>query len=155
MKIGLRAGWIRRRWWVPVLTVIVATIIGGVVAANRPGSYTSTMVFLVPSTSGRGLSPDHAQKLASTYSALLLADDLIAQAVGRAVNREPADVKGRLSAVNPVNTALVRVAYRGNTNAEALAGVWALQAGLTGPKPVSPAIRPNSLLAVQEARVNG
>jgi polysaccharide biosynthesis transport protein len=152
VRVGLRAGWIRRRWWVPVLTVLVATAIGGVVSANRPGSYTSTMVFVVPSTQ-EGISPDGAQRLASTYSGLLLNDDLIAEAVGRAVNREPADVKRRLTAVNPVNTALVQVSYRGNTRAEALAGVKALQAGLTGPKPVSRAVRQNSVLTVQEARV--
>jgi capsular exopolysaccharide synthesis family protein len=153
VRVALRAGWIRRRWWVPVLTVLVATTIGGVVSANRPGSYTSTMVFVVPSTADTDISPDGAQRLASTYSALLLDDDLIAQAVGRAVNREPADVKRRLTAVNPVNTALVRVTYTGRTRAEALAGVNALQAGLTNPKPASPAVRPGSVLPVQEARV--
>jgi capsular exopolysaccharide synthesis family protein len=155
VRIGLRAGWIRRRWWVPVLTVVVATIIGGVVAANRPGSYTSSMVFVVPVRPGpEGTSPDGAQRQASTYSALLLDDDLIAQAVARAVNREPADVKRRLTAVNPVNTALVRVTYRGNSRAEALAGVRALQAGLTDrKKPASPAVIPGSVITVQEARV--
>ncbi|HWH99020.1 MAG TPA: hypothetical protein VNT27_01720, partial [Propionibacteriaceae bacterium] len=153
MRIGLRAGWIRRRWWVPLLTVVVATVIGGAVAANRPGSYISSIVFVVPSTPG-GISPDGAQKTASNYSALLLEDDLIAQAVGRAVNREPADVRRRLTAVNPVNTALVRVTYRGNTRAEALAGVRALQISLTGPpKPVSPAVKTNSVSPIQEARV--
>jgi capsular exopolysaccharide synthesis family protein len=152
--MGLRAGWIRRRWWVPVLTVIVATVIGGVVAANRPGSYTSSIVFVVPATPGlKGISPDGAQRLASTYAGLLLDDDLIAQAVSRAVKREPGDVKRRLTAVNPVNTALVRITYRGNTSAEALAGVTALQDSLTGPKPVSPAVRPNSVLTIQAARV--
>jgi capsular exopolysaccharide synthesis family protein len=153
LRTGLRAGWIRRRWWVPLLTVLVATTIGGVVAANRSFSYTSTMVFVVPSTPDTEISPDGAQRLASTYSALLLNDDLIARAVGRAVNREPADVKRTLTAVNPVNTALVRVTYTGRTRAEALAGVTALQASMTGPKPASPAIRPNSVLPVQEAQV--
>jgi capsular exopolysaccharide synthesis family protein len=153
VRTGLRAGWIRRRWWVPLLTVLVATAIGGFVSANRPGSYTSSMVFVVPSTAKTNISPDGAQRLASTYSALLLDDDLIARAVGTAVDREPADVKRRLNAVNPVNTALVRVTYRGETRAEALAGVNALQAGLTNPEPASPAVRPGSVLPVQEARV--
>ena len=152
MRVGLRAGWIRRRWWVPVLTVLVATAIGGFVSANRPGSYTSSMVFVVPSPP-EGISPDGAQRLASTYSGLLLDDDLIAQAVGGAVHREPGDVKRRLTAVNPVNTALMRVTYKGDTRGEALTGVKALQAGLTGPKPVSPAVRRNSVITVQEARV--
>jgi capsular exopolysaccharide synthesis family protein len=153
VRTGLRAGWIRRRWWVPVLTVLVATTIGGVVAANRSASYTSTMVFVVPSTPDTDISPDGAERLASTYSALLLDDDLIAGAVGRAVNRESADVKSRLTAVNPVNTALVRVTYTGRTRAEALTGVKAVQAGMTGPRPASPAVRPHSVVPVQEARV--
>lgn len=154
MRVGLRAGWIRRRWWVPLLTVLVATAIGGFVSANRPGSYTSTMVFVVPSTPGpKGTSPDGAQRLASTYSGLLLNDDTIAQAVSDEVKREPADVKRRLTAVNPVNTALIQVTYRGNTRAEALAGVEALQASLTGPEPVSAAVRSNSVITVQEAGV--
>jgi receptor protein-tyrosine kinase len=137
-----------------VLTLLVATTIGGVVSANRPGSYTSSIVFVVPVTSGRdGTSPDGAQRLASTYSALLLEDDRIAQAVGRAVNREPGDVKRRLTAVNPVNTALVRVTYRGHTRGEALAGLEALQTSLTGPKPVSRAIKPGSVSPIQAARV--
>jgi capsular exopolysaccharide synthesis family protein len=156
VRTGLRAGWIRRRWWVPVLTVVVATTIGGVVAANRPGSYTATMVFVVPSTTGRdggGTTADGAQKLASNYAALLPDDDLIARTVARAVKREPAYVNGRLSAVNPVNTAIVRATYTGRTRAEVLAGIKALQAALTGPKPASPAVRPDSVLSVQEARV--
>jgi hypothetical protein len=154
VRIGLRAGWIRRRWWVPVLTVVVATVIGGAVAANRPGSYTASVVFVVPVTPGpEGISPDGAQRLASTYAALLLEDDLIAQAVAGAVNREPAEVRRRLTAVNPVNTALVRVTYRGDTSAEALAGVRGLQDSLTGPKPVSRAVRPNSVSPIQAPRV--
>jgi polysaccharide biosynthesis transport protein len=136
-----------------VLTVLVATTVGGVVAANRSASYTSTMVFVVPSTPETNTSPDGAQKLASTYAALLLNDDLIARAVGGAVGRQPADVQRRLTAVNPVNTALVRVTYTGRTRAEALAGVGALQASMTGPKPASPAIRQNSVLPIQEAQV--
>jgi hypothetical protein len=122
--------------------------------ATAMGPYTATMVFVVPTRPG-GISADGAQRLASTYSGLLLDDDLIAKAVGRAVHRELGDVKRRLTAVNPVDTALIRVAYTGTTRAEALAGVKALQASLTGPKPVSPAIRPNSVLTVEEARVNG
>ena len=120
--------------------------------ATTTGSYTATMVFVVPSVPG-GISADGAQRLASTYAGLLLEDDVIAQAVGRAVHREPGDVKRRLTAVNPVNTALVRVTYTGTTSAEALAGVKALQASLTGRKPVSRAVRPNSILTIQEARV--
>jgi capsular exopolysaccharide synthesis family protein len=157
VRTGLRAGWIRRRWWVPVLTVVVATTIGGVVAANRPGPYTATMVFVVPSTTATGqnggISPDGAQRLASNYAALLPDDDLIARAVASAVKREPAYVNGRLSAVNPVNTAIIRATYSGRTRAEALAGIKALQTALTGPKPASPAVKSDSVLPVQEARV--
>ena len=122
--------------------------------ATATGGYTASMVFVVPSRPGpEGISPDGAQRLASTYAALVLEDDLIAQAVAKAVNREPGDVQRRLTAVNPVNTALVRVAYRGGSRAEALAGVMALRESLTGSKPVSPAVRPNAVIAVQEPRV--
>jgi capsular exopolysaccharide synthesis family protein len=132
--------------------LLVATAIGGFVSANRPGSYTSSMVFVVQSTP-EGISPDGAQKLASTYSGLVLSDGRIAAAVGNEVKREPGDVKRRLTAVNPVNTALVQVTYRGNTRAEALTGVKALEASLIGPKPVSPAVRADSVITVQEAQV--
>jgi hypothetical protein len=122
--------------------------------ATATGSYTATMVFVVPVKPGTdGTSPDGAQRLASTYAGLVLEDDSIAQAVARAVNREPAEVRRRLTAVNPANTALIRVTYRGNASEEALAGVRALQASLTGPKPVSRAVRPDSVIAVQEPRV--
>jgi succinoglycan biosynthesis transport protein ExoP len=153
VKTGLRAGWIRRRWWIPVLMVAVATTVGGAVAASHPGSYTASVVFVVPSTTNKGISPDGAEQLASTYAALILDDDLIAQAIGRQVKREPADVKRRVTSVNPVNTALVRVTYAGSTRAEALAAVRALQAALTGSQPASPAVRPNSVIPVQVARV--
>jgi capsular exopolysaccharide synthesis family protein len=136
-----------------VLTVVVATAIGGFVADSRPGSYTATMVFVVPSTSNASISPDGAQRLASTYAALLLDDDLIARAVARALQREPADVKGRLTAVNPVNTSLVRVTYAGRSRAEALTGMTALEGAMTGPRPASPAVRPRSVVPVQAARV--
>ncbi len=149
MRTGLRAGWIRRRWWIPILAVAVATTVGGAVAASHPGSYTATMVFVVPSTPNTGISPDGAQRLASTYAALVLDDDLIAQAIGRGVKRGPADVKRRVTAVNPVNTALVRVTYAGRSRAETLAAVDALQAALTGSQPASPGVRPHSILSVQ------
>ena len=152
VRVGLRAGWIRRRWWIPLLTVLVATAIGGYVSANRPGSYTSSMVFVVQSTP-EGISPDGAQKLASTYAALLLDDDLIAQAIAQAVEREPADVQNRLTAVNPVNTALVRVTYAGRNRAEALTGMRALEGAITGPRPASSVVRPRSVVPVQAARV--
>jgi tyrosine-protein kinase len=153
VRTGLRVGWIRRRWWVPVLTVVVATAIGGFLANNRPGSYTATIVFVVPTNANPNISPDGAQRLASTYAALLLDDDLIARAVGRTVQREPADVKARLTAVNPVNTALVRATYAGKTRAEAFAGVRALEAAMTSPQPASPAVRPHSVVPIQAARV--
>jgi Mrp family chromosome partitioning ATPase/capsular polysaccharide biosynthesis protein len=153
LRTGLRAGWIRRRWWVPVLTVILATAIGGFVADSRPGSYTASMVFVVPSTPRGDISPDGAQRLASTYAALLLDDDLIARDVATAVQREPADVKARFTAVNPVNTALVRVTYAGKTRGEALTGMRALESAMTGPRPASPGVRPRSVLPVQAARV--
>jgi tyrosine-protein kinase len=153
VRTGLRAGWIRRRWWVPVLAVAVATTVGGAVAASHPGSYTATMVFVVPSTTNAGISPDGAQRLASTYAALILDDDLIARAIGGEVKREPADVKRRVTAVNPVNTALVRITYAGSSRAEALAAVQALQVALVSSQPASPAVRPHSILPVQVARV--
>ncbi len=154
MRTGLRAGWIRRRWWIPVLAVGVATTVGGAVAASHPGSYTATMVFVVPSTQSTGISPDGAQRLASTYAALILDDDLIAQAIGGEVKREPADVKRRVTAVNPVNTALVRVTYAGRSRAEALTAVQALKIALTSSQPASPAVRPHSIVTVQDvARV--
>jgi capsular exopolysaccharide synthesis family protein len=154
VRTGLRAGWIRRRWWIPVLAVGVATTVGGAVAASHPGSYTATMVFVVPSTQNTGISPDGAQRLASTYAALILDDDLIAQAIGGEVKREPADVKRRVTAVNPVNTALVRVTYAGRSRAEALTAVQALKIALTSSQPASPAVRPHSIVTVQDvARV--
>jgi capsular exopolysaccharide synthesis family protein len=155
VRTGLRAGWIRRRWWIPVLTVIVATVIGGFVANSRPGSYTATMVFVVPSRASEvsPISPDGAQRLASTYAALLLNDDQIAQAIGGQVRREPADVKGRLTAVNPVNTALIRVTYAGRSKAEAFTGMTALQAALTSPRPASPVVLPGSVRTVEAAQV--
>lgn len=154
MTTGLRAGWIRRRWWVPVLTMVVAMTIGGLVAHIRPGSYSATMVFVVRST-GTGISPNEAQDLASTYAALLAEDDLIAKAVSGAVKRRPGEVKTRLAAANPVNTALIRVTYQGTSESEALAGMVALKDALTSSPPASPAIRPRSVLPVQAAKVTG
>jgi Mrp family chromosome partitioning ATPase/capsular polysaccharide biosynthesis protein len=155
VRTGLRAGWIRRRWWIPVLTVIVATAIGGFVADSRPGSYNATMVFVVQSKASKisPISPDGAQRLASTYAALLLNDDLIAQAIGGQVRREPGDVKGRLAAVNPVNTALIRVSYAGRSRVEALTGMRALEGAITGSRPASPVVLAGSVRTVQAAQV--
>jgi capsular exopolysaccharide synthesis family protein len=150
---GLYAGWIRRRWWVPVLTVLAATAVGAFVASSHPGSYTASMVFVVKSTPDSQISPDGAQRLASTYAALLLNDDSTAAEIGRAVKRQPGDVQGRLTAVNPVNTALVRVTYEGRSKSEALTGMAALQRAMTGQRPASPAVRPLSVLPVQAANV--
>lgn len=154
MTTGLRAGWIRRRWWVPVLTMVVAMTIGGLVSYIRPASYSASMVFVVGSN-GTGISPDQAQDLASTYAALLAEDDLIAQAVSRAVKRRPGELKTRLAAANPVNTALIRVTYQGTSESEALAGMAALEDALTSSPPASPAIRSRSVLPVQAAKVTG
>jgi capsular exopolysaccharide synthesis family protein len=152
---GLRAGWIRRRWWVPLLAMVVAMTIGGLVAYSRPGSYTASMVFVVRSTPGSEISPDGAQDLASTYAALLPEDDLITQAVSGAVKRRADEVKKSLTALNPVNTALIRVTYEGRSESEASAGMAALNDALTSSTPASPAVRPRSVLPVQEAKVTG
>jgi polysaccharide biosynthesis transport protein len=152
VRTGLRAGWIRRRWWVLVLAVVAATAIGALVASVRPGSYQASLIFVVKSTSEE-ISPDGAQRLASTYAALLPEDDLIARAIGKAVNRPPREVKKRLTAINPIDTALVRATYEGSTRAEALAGMAALQDAITSARPASPAVRSRSILPVQAATV--
>jgi hypothetical protein len=157
----------RRRWaWRAagsaglVLVLVLALGVGGVgLVTGRHllttgGSYTATMVFAVPSSASKpSISPDGAQRLASTYAALLLDDDQIAQAIARKVGRQPADVKGRLTSVNPVNTALIRVTYGGSSRAEALTGMQALEAAMIGPRPVSPVVVPNSVVVVEAARV--
>jgi hypothetical protein len=157
----------RRRWaWRAAgsaglaLVLVLALGVGGVglVTSRHPlttgESYTATMIFAVPTGSSKPLiSPDGAQRLASTYAALLLHDDQIAQAIARKVGRQPADVKARLTAVNPVNTALIRVTYAGSSRAEALTGMQTLKAAMIGPRPVSPVVVPNSVVVVEAARV--
>lgn len=138
-----------------MLTVVVATTIAGYVAESRPRSYTATMVFLVMPTRSGDISPDGAKRLANTYAALVLDDALITRAVAGAVQREPAEVKARLTGDNPANTALVRVTYAGRTTTEALTAMRALEDAVTGPHPASPAVRPRALITVQAAQIKG
>jgi hypothetical protein len=114
------------------------------------GSYTATRVFLVLSTSDP--NTDY-ERLTSSLAALVRNDDQIARAIARKVGREPADVKARLTAVNAVDADLVRVTYTGTTRAEALTGINALSAAITGPRPASPVIRPNSITAGGPAQI--
>jgi capsular polysaccharide biosynthesis protein len=142
---------LRRRGWVLLAAIIVATLCAYVVASKRGETYTaeSTAVVAATATPNTVLTPDQSLTLAETYAVLIPKDTVILRAVATRLGTSVSDVQHRLSVFNTTGTALLQIDYRGTSGANSIAGATAALSAITGSYPVSPNIIPGSVGAVQ------
>jgi capsular polysaccharide biosynthesis protein len=149
-------GLLRRAWVVPLTMVAVAAIAFGV-AKIRTEQVTAESVVLVnskPGPIGPGAATE-ASRLALTYAAIIPKDSNLLLAISRAVEQPTSDVRQRFSAVNPTDTAVLRLRYRDADPAVAAAGSRAATQALAGLRPASPTIGPGTVQIVRLAAVPG
>jgi capsular polysaccharide biosynthesis protein len=137
---------VRRRGWVVVLsTLIVVGVAWGVGRSVTP-SASATAVLVVRAGGPTAAQPDASTKLAPTYSSLIPLD----ASIKRSVERElPSEGSYSYSTSLGPNTAVIEVAFKAHSKSEAMSGADAVARAVSGPKPVSKNIIPNSLAIVR------
>jgi capsular polysaccharide biosynthesis protein len=140
---------LRRRGWVLLLAVVIATGCAYIVASTSGETYTAESTAVVAASPNSLLTPDQANTLASTYAVLIPKDTAVLRSVASRLGTSLADVKGRISVFNTTATALIAIDYRGTNAANSVAGATAALSAITGKHPASPNIIPGSVGAVQ------
>jgi capsular polysaccharide biosynthesis protein len=143
---------LRRRGWVLLVTVLVASACALVIGVIRGTTYTaeSTAVVAVKSKAAiNAVTPDQAVQLATTYAVLIPKDAAFLQNMATTLVTSVAEVQSSLSVFNSPGTSLLVIDYEGTSAHKAIAGATAALNGITGAHPVTPNITPRSLGAVQ------
>jgi capsular polysaccharide biosynthesis protein len=141
---------LRRRGWLLAVTTALVAVCAYLVGSMRPAVYSAEAVGVV--SANARLTPDQANQLAITYARLIPNDEAIAATAARSLRTAPSDVLRRLSVFNDLNTALLRIDYRAATPEGARAGAEAVLQAVTGGRPVSPNIAPNTIGVVAQPR---
>jgi capsular polysaccharide biosynthesis protein len=140
---------LRRRGWVLLLAIVVATASAYMLAAKRGVTYTAEGTAVVTASPKSLLTPDQAITLAETYAVVIPKDTAILRAVSKALDTTAPQVQKRLSVFNTTGTALLAIDYQGTSAANSIAGVDATLKAIAGSYPVSSNIIPGSVGAVQ------
>lgn len=140
MRIGgVRLGWLRRRWWLLVLSTVGVAAVAAAVSLSAPVTYTAESVLVVRSgaTENTPGNANEANRLSITYSALIPEDTQIADRVAQALNVPRSDVTGHITGINDANTSILRLRYTADDSSQAVDGARALADALVGPSPAS------------------
>jgi len=143
---------LRRRGWVLLVTVVVASACALIVALIRGTTYTAESTAVVANHSRaapNAVTPDQAVELATTYAVLIPKDAAFLQNMATKLGTSVSEVQRRLSVFNSPGTALLVIDYEGSTADNAIAGATAALDGIAGAHPVTPNITPLSLGVVQ------
>ncbi|MGA9856300.1 MAG: hypothetical protein WBQ18_00485 [Solirubrobacteraceae bacterium] len=118
--------------------------------ATAAGSYRSKVVVLVPASGGptEGINPSDAGHLATTYAAIIPADDKLLLAASRATRLPVSQIASDLSVVNEQNTSLLQVGFKASNAHDANAGARVIAQLISGPNPVARGIIPSSVQEV-------
>jgi capsular polysaccharide biosynthesis protein len=146
-----------RRGWVIPLAMLAVAAVALAVAKIRTQEATAESIVLVnskPGPIGPGAATE-ASRLALTYAAIVPKDSNILQAVSRAIDEPTSKVRKRFSAVNPTDTAVLRLRFRDDDPAVAATGARAATQALAGLRPASPTIGPGTVQIVRLAPVPG
>ncbi|MDQ1641009.1 MAG: hypothetical protein QOJ90_360 [Actinomycetota bacterium] len=149
----MRATWshlrprVLRRLWIVALALAITVLAAQFLAGGQSASHRSWQsdALLVVNESGKD-----PLRTAPTYAAVISEDGTILPAVARAAGVDVDTAKSRLSVTTLQLTALLRVSYTGDSANEATSAVGALIAAVTGPRPVSQAIAPQSVIVVRD-----
>lgn len=139
---------IRRRWWVVVLCIVVASATAYGAAKLRAQSYSAEAVLVVPASGPGPGHADEAKGLATTYAALIPQDQQLLRYVGARFGLTAKQAGRHITATTDTTTALLVVHYRANRQEIARRGAIVIARAVTGPHPATPNIAANSLSVV-------
>ncbi len=133
-----------RRWWVPILTMVLATAGAGGLARVRAVSYTARAVVVVQSgASGSGPgSANEAATLAGTYAGLIPQDATIVSAVSSALHLPKSQVSKDISVTIQSGTSLLLLDFTASSPSTALRGAQLVAQAITQPNVVAPTLNP-------------
>lgn len=136
-----------RRLWIVALTLALTVVVAELIAGGQAASHRSWQsdALLVVNESGKD-----PLRTAPTYAAVISEDGTILPAVARAAGVDVDTAQSRLSVTTLQLTALLKVSYTGETANEATSAIGALIAAVTGARPVSKAIAPESVIVVRD-----
>lgn len=140
---------LRRRGWVLLVAVVVATTFAYIVASRHSETYTAESTAVVTAVPHSLLTSDQTGTLAGTYAVLIPKDTAVLGAVATALGTSKSDVQSRISVFATTGTALLTIDYRGTNAANSIAGATAALKAITGEHPVTANIIPGSVGAVQ------
>ncbi len=139
---------LRRRGWVLLVAIVVATGCAYLVASTSGETYTGESTAVVAASPKSLLTPDQADTLASTYAVLIPRDTAVLHSVATNLGISASEVKDRISVFNTTGTAIIAIDYRGTSAANSVAGAAAALSAITRNPPVSHNIIPGSVGAV-------
>jgi capsular polysaccharide biosynthesis protein len=136
----------RRRGWLVLLSIVLVSLVAWAGGKALSRSYSAEAVLVVRAGGPLAAQPDASSKLATTYATLIPLDARIQTAVEQAL---PSDQNVSFTASNDANTAILRVTFEAPKEQEAVEGALAVTHAITGRKPLSPSIAPNSVAIVR------
>jgi hypothetical protein len=139
-----------------ILLAIAVTAAAGYGAAElQQRSFAATSSVVVSSQISGRKGPGRAweaNRLAITLATALPEDDRLLARIGTAIDRPVEEVGDHLSAVNPPDTAVVRLRYRDDEPEVAEQAARTAALAVVGPSSVTPAAPPGSIELLQLAR---
>jgi capsular polysaccharide biosynthesis protein len=137
---------VRRIWIVPVSIIVVAAI-AYAVAGLQSSTYTAQSTVVVTSAPGPlGQTSPAASNLAATYAGALPNDPTLQAYIGKTAHVNPL---GAITAPAPRGS-VITLDFFASTKAGALAGARAIGSGLSGARPASSVVSPNTLSVLQD-----
>lgn len=136
----------RRRSWVVILSIVLVGAVTWGVTTVISRSYTAESILVVRAGGPLAAQPDASTKLAATYATLIPLDTGVQEAVERSL---PDQRNSSFTASNDANTALLRANYKAPNAGLAIAGARAVARAISGGKPASASIAPNTIAIVR------
>jgi capsular polysaccharide biosynthesis protein len=137
---------LRRLWILPVSIIVVAAI-AYEVAGLQSATYTAQSNVVVTSAPGPlSGNTSGATSLASTYAGALPNDPTLQAYVAKTAHVNPL---GTIVTLSPKGS-VINLEFFAHTRAGALAGARAIANGLSGAKPTSSVVSPNTLTVLQD-----
>jgi hypothetical protein len=132
---------VRRRGWLVVLSTLVAAAAAWGIGNALPQKSSAEAVLVVRAGGPLAEQPSSSARLAATYAALIPLDSKVEAALYRSL---PSD-STTYSSSNDPNTAVLRLNVSAASEGEAIEGSKVLARALTGRRPASRNILPNSV----------
>lgn len=149
---------LRRRAWILLVAIVLASISGAVIASGQETTYTTRAVLAVPvfDNPGDGAADDDllgrpldASRLALTYASIIEVDVALLDVVSRETGQEFDDLSDVITVRHLDDTPLIEVFATASDPEMSALVVESLVSAVTATDPVSTSIAPGSIEAVR------